>query len=164
MINSTAEIKKISVLVYRKAVNLNFKSPSDEETAQYSLPFTVAAALLKGELSLYQMNQEGIWNSKIRDLAKKVEVVHEPVFDDNFPRLHSTRVELEDKIGKKYIARVDIPPGDPDRPMNWEDLKIKFLKLVTTYLDKSTALSLFSDLHEVEKLNNLEKLVAYFVN
>jgi 2-methylcitrate dehydratase PrpD len=164
IMSSAEEIKKISILIYRKAVNLNFKSPSNEETAQYSLPFTVAAALVNGEFSLKQMNQEGIWNTKVRELAKKVEVIYEPVFDNDFPRLHSTQVEVEDKTGKKFIARVDIPSGDPECPMNWEDLKNKFLQLVTTFLDKSTALSLLSDLKQLEKLKDLKKLTAYFIN
>ena len=106
--------------------------------AQFSLPFAAAALLLGRPLTRFDPVDD-----ELAELAHRVRIETDPVFE---PRASFTglpaRVELRLTGGELLTARVDVPPGDPSRPLSADDLRRKFLDLAVPILGGGTARSL----------------------
>jgi 2-methylcitrate dehydratase PrpD len=131
-------IEKISVYLFKKALHINHPSPPTVESAQYSIPFTIAAAITDGEVWLDQISEERIKDPLILSLAKKVEMIHKSEFDQAFPA-RPAEVEIETRSGKTFRKRVDFPKGDLENPMDQEQMEEKFLRLATNSISLKAA-------------------------
>jgi 2-methylcitrate dehydratase PrpD len=69
------DIDRIVVEAFHEAVRLGTKLPSTTEEAQFNLAWPVAAMLVDGEIGPNQTLEHRLKDSKIQDLARRVEVV-----------------------------------------------------------------------------------------
>ena len=103
--------------------------PTTKETADHSLPYVVAAAIVDGKITPDQFSPEKLKDEKIWALLPKIDVVADPELEKVFPELKATLVEIQTTDGKIHRKRVDYPKGDYRSPMSEEDLLIKFNSL-----------------------------------
>jgi 2-methylcitrate dehydratase PrpD len=94
------------------------RSPQTVVQAQFSIPYTVAAALVDGKVGLGHFTSGLQERRDIIELAGKVE----PYFDEEIERTHGRNVspvavEIELDDGTVLARRVDIPLGHPQRRM-----------------------------------------------
>ncbi|WP_172642801.1 MmgE/PrpD family protein [Advenella kashmirensis] len=95
------------------------RSPQTVVQAQFSIPYTVAAALVDGQVGLGHFAADLHQRKDIIALAQKVE----PYVDEEIERSHGRNVspvviDVELANGRTSRQRVDIPLGHPDRPMS----------------------------------------------
>ncbi|WP_025372122.1 MmgE/PrpD family protein [Advenella mimigardefordensis] len=95
------------------------RSPQTVVQAQFSIPYTVATALVDGYVGLAHFGSDLHSRQDIIDLAQKVE----PYVDDEIERSHGRNVspvdlEIEFADGSTLRRRIDTPLGHPDRPMS----------------------------------------------
>lgn len=102
------------------------RSPRTIVQAQFSIPYTVAAALIDGVVGLRHFTEDLKDRHDIIALAHKVE----PYVHDEIERNHSREispicidVHLDD--GSTLSERVDIPPGSPHKRMTREAVLVK---------------------------------------
>jgi 2-methylcitrate dehydratase PrpD len=95
------------------------KAPRTIVQAQFSIPYTVAAAMVDGCVGLGHFSEASLHRQDILALARKVE----PFVDDQIEREYgrnvspaAVHVEMED--GTTHKMRVDFPLGHPSRPMS----------------------------------------------
>ena len=99
--------------------------PQTANDAKFSIPFTTAAALVHGHLSLADFSAEALTNPNVLALAQRFncEVRSTGGLED---ALRGTlRLTLRD--GRTLAQVVDRPLGDPLRPMSDEQLLDKFI-------------------------------------
>ena len=98
------------------------KSPYD---AKFSLPWSVAAKLIDGQVSIDTYTQAGILRQEVVDLAAKVRIVAGPsdVPAANAPGL----VRIRYASGVEWEGRVAGSRGTPQNPLSDADLEAKFL-------------------------------------
>ncbi|MFQ5579986.1 MAG: MmgE/PrpD family protein [Nitrospiria bacterium] len=135
--------------------------PKTRETADHSLPYCVAVALLDGEVGLRQFNQERISDPKLRSLMQQIQVTSDPELSATYPESIANTVELRTE-GKVYIKRIDHPRGHPKNRMTDTEVEAKFRRLAEPLLSKNQIQRILDRLWNVEKEKSIGDLLALF--
>jgi 2-methylcitrate dehydratase PrpD len=117
---------------------LTHNDPPDLQSAQLSVPFSLAMALTLGRsrgasAALRREDYDAaLASSEVRALSSRVRCI----VDAEIERLTNTeevpaRVTLTLRNGRTLTARVDHPRGSPHRRMSWEELRALFEDSIT---------------------------------
>ncbi len=101
--------------------------PQSVTTAQFSIQYTVAAALMQGDFFLKELEPEFLHNRKILDLARRVYVEPDPLLRTDLV-LGKTQIEIESEGQPALKQTIELPLGNPARPMDYEACAEKFIK------------------------------------
>jgi len=102
------------------------KAPHTVVHAQFSIPFTVAAALIDGRVGLDHFTDASIRRADILALAQRVEAAVDAGIERDWGRsISPTELEAEMDDGSTHAVRVDWPLGHPRRPMSTADFDAK---------------------------------------
>jgi len=105
------------------------RKPETGMFAGLSIPFTVAAAIAKGEVNIGTFTPELLKDPATLAVAQKVVPKYDPQF--NVPGIPPAIVEIKTKSGEAYSERVDFPYGHPKNPITIDDLVKKFRDCVS---------------------------------
>jgi 2-methylcitrate dehydratase PrpD len=129
----SSSIRKVTVRACPEVHNLVASpreakiKPESVPAAQFSIPYTVAAALVRGDLFLKELEPESLRDEKILDLAQRVYVEPDPAMRTDFV-LGRTIMVIEREGHPPLRAEIDLPLGNPSRPMDYQACAEKFLK------------------------------------
>jgi 2-methylcitrate dehydratase PrpD len=101
-------------------------APEGAIEAKFSLPFTVAAALLDGAVNLDTFNASNLTRPDIRELARRVEFEARPDWSGGPAVSGALRVELAD--GRQLREQIIEPRGAPARALDDAALIDKFVE------------------------------------
>jgi 2-methylcitrate dehydratase PrpD len=121
------------------------RRPETGYQAQFSGPFTVAAALLGGHglgLGLDDFTDELAGEPRRRALAARVSVVEDPACTEVFPRQFAAVLTATTAAGDTISERVMVNRGGPQRPLSDDELGAKFTDNVKHLLDGQAATAL----------------------
>ncbi len=119
--------------------------PQSGYHAQFSGPFTVAAALLGGGglgLSLEDFTDAHVQDRRYLDLAAKVRVVASAECDAIFPNQFPAVLRVTMRSGAVHEAKVLVNRGGPQNPLSVDELKVKFLANTQRVMPEPAARSL----------------------
>lgn len=108
-------------------------APRDDYDAKFSLPFVVAAALVRGRVGLAELEDDALTDPEILATARKVRVVDDP--DSAFPEAYSGLVEIETVDGTTVSHREQINRGHSRRPLDADAVIAKFRQNVGRVAD-----------------------------
>lgn len=111
--------------------------PRTRETADHSLPYNVACALLDGDLSPQSYMPERIAAADVRALMAKTTVTEDPALTALFPRYLANRVTITLASGDILTREMRSGPGSLDTPMRDADFERKFHRMAEPHLDES---------------------------
>lgn len=111
--------------------------PRDEYDAKFSLPFVVAAALVRGQFGLAELAEDVLVDRSILELARRVRVSEDP--DSAFPAAYSGAVEIELTDGRVLRRREQVNRGHEDRPLSNAEIVAKFDQTVGLAASPETA-------------------------
>lgn len=120
-----SEIIRVDVYTYDLAVQVVGRSISPSGTfvaAQLSLPYLVAAALMDGALTADQLSRDALSRSEVHDLAAKVRLHVDPDLNRRYPHANPTTVEITLASGQRQRHHIEIPLGDPRRPLSMDQI------------------------------------------
>ena len=142
-------ITSIIVNTFERALRLsNETSPVTLEGAQYSLPFCIAAAAIKGRNVFAPMDVELLKDVAVLNLAKKVTLIADPEMSRLFPSQTPSKVRITTTHGQ-FEKTIDYPFGDPKNPMSFDDVAQKFLKLAAeTPIQQKAVINFIKRLHD----------------
>lgn len=123
-------ISAIDVGTYELATRFGRIRPSSLLEAQLSMPFTVAAALRTGIVTLETFGTEQIEDRAIQDLSERVSL---HVSDDAhaaYPRERPAILTVTMTDGRSVRREVRQPLGEPSNPISDAELSQKFESLV----------------------------------
>ena len=129
------------------------RRPDTGYQAQFSGPFTVAAALLGGHglgLGLDDFTDELARDPRRRELAAKVDVVEDAACTQAFPRQFAAVLTATMVTGDTVSERVMVNRGGPQRPLSDEELNAKFADNVKYQLDERGAEALRSAVRSLD--------------
>ncbi len=129
-----ATIEDVSIEIYDFAIRYTADtpakwSPANIETADHSLPFLAAHALLRGEFGPGSLHAT-LHDEKVRALAQRVRVTANPEFSARWPDATPSRV-IVTAAGRRYEKQTDYIIGHPMRPLDAASVKKKFLVCAT---------------------------------
>ncbi len=127
------EIKEITVYGGDKVYELSQppeikKAPRTIIDAQFSVPWVVATALVKGKVTVDDFIDEAIKRAEILKLAQKIDTRLEPAM--NRHGVGPGRVIIKMQDGNEYTEEVENCLGSVERPMTFEDVTKKFRECV----------------------------------
>jgi 2-methylcitrate dehydratase PrpD len=100
-------------------------NPRTHVEAQFSLPFTTAAAFVKGDVFIDEISGEAIKNGEILDLARRITPVTDPRCQTG-TSVGALIMEVKTHGGETLVRKVDYPKGNPKNPATMDDCINKF--------------------------------------
>ena len=169
------DIEKVKVGTFKVGIDTLMKPeerryrPKTIVDAQFSIPFTVAAAVVRRRITLSEFTESSIRDPEILNVAAKVIGEENPEFTKGYPARFPTSIEIRTKDGKALSRFVDLPSGDPAKqeyaanPVKFnEEMEGKFRELISS-------LPLFSErgeeiISQMKRLEHAETLVPLMVH
>ncbi|GJM19029.1 MAG: 2-methylcitrate dehydratase [Phycisphaeraceae bacterium] len=100
--------------------------PTSRETADHSLPYSLAVGLVDGMVTPDQFRDERVQDPALIPIMDKVKVVANEEFEARFPEFQPSRVTITLADGSSHVQQVDVPKGDARDPMTADEIKVKF--------------------------------------
>jgi 2-methylcitrate dehydratase PrpD len=127
-------VKRVTVETFERALRLNnYQDPATIEAAQYSIPFCLGIAALRGAAALLPISNESIHSPDIVEFAGRVALVSEENINTLFPGKTPARVIVE-TCGGNIEKTVLEPWGDPANPPAHGELEAKFRHLTHGFM------------------------------
>jgi 2-methylcitrate dehydratase len=143
-IKEIAQIRSIEIATFRVAVEIIGKDPEKwrprtRETADHSLPYCTAVALVDGEITARQFSSERLSDPALIDLVARTTVVEDPRLTAGYPNGIPNRVTVTLADGTTLVEEVAFPPGHDKNPLTDDQLAQKFHGLVDPVLGRDKA-------------------------
>jgi len=106
-------------------------------------------------------NKEYFNNNQVLDIMKRVELQPDPAVDKEFPEKLISTVEVITVQGDKHISRVEIPKGDPERPLSWNDICQKFNEMVSPIIGSNHSKTVINIIRNLEEQTDLSILLGF---
>ena len=119
------QVEKIKVETFHEAKRLA-SIPTNTETAQYSLPFSVAAAVVRGTIGVSEVTSDGLNDPQIITLAKSVGIVEDDALNAAFPARRFARTQFHLKDGRILTSDATEAQGDPEAKLSDQMIWDKF--------------------------------------
>ncbi len=132
--------------------------------AQFSIPYTVAVALTKGDVFIEDFEEEAIRSPELKALADRVEVEILDTLEAKDMQ-HAT-VEISLRDGRRLQARTEALKGSPKMDMDWDACVEKFRKCVAfieSPMDGMKIEQIITDVKSLETLKDVSTLVGHLV-
>ena len=163
---SPQKINRILVEIFQAAFPLVVEpweekmNPKSDVQAQFSLPYTVAMAVVRGSVSFEEFQPDALMDSSVREVMKKIDVIHNPEFDPCFPKSWPARVKIKTTDGKDIENRVDFPRGDIENPLTWDELVLRFKTHSGDVFDQTGKDRIVEALQYIERLEDMKEFAA----
>ena len=158
------QVAKIQVRSLARAADIlsdpSKYDPRTKETADHSLPYVIAAALVDRQVTPAQFEMTKIMDGTIRAQLRKVEVVADPEIEKVFPALQRVIVNITTTDGRTLSKQLDYPKGDPRNPLSDAEIEEKFAALAQGVLSTAAQKKLKEAIWGLEKLGSVSKLMA----
>jgi 2-methylcitrate dehydratase len=166
------QIESVSVEVYERAktgmgTGEHHWNPDSRETADHSIPYVVAAALIDKRITPSSFDGARLWSPELRALLPKIEVVANDEFTQAYERLpvrHCTRVTVTLRDGGRLIGEAGGDKGDLSQPKSDAEIESKFRDLSGRALGAQkveAALSALWRLDDLEDVAAIPRLLVF---
>ena len=158
------DVEKIQIRSLARAADIlsdpSKYDPRTKETADHSLPYVIAAALVDRQVTPVQFMMEKIMDPKIREQLNKIEVVADPEIEKVFPALQRAIVQIQTRDGRSFHKQLDFPKGDPRNPLTDQEVEEKFAALAEGVLSKPAQKKLKETVWNLERVGSVSGLMA----
>ena len=166
-IKDSAAIRAIEIATFRVAVEIIGKDPEKwrpktRETADHSLPYCTAAALLDGDVYLETFDESRFTDPTLLDLTAKVQVHLDDALSTRYPKGIPNRLTVTLSDGRKLVREVEFPRGHAGNPMTDHEVEAKFRRAVEPRYGKPTADRILARCWGLESLTSVTELIAMF--
>ena len=120
------DIEAVEVVTFHEAARLTCRRPLTTEQAQYSLPFPLAAALVRGSVGAAEITGDALSDRAVLRLAESMTVNESPAYSAAFPAARRARVTVTLADGHVLTAEATESRGDPACPLTDRELAEKF--------------------------------------
>ena len=137
-------------------------TPRTRETADHSLPYCTAAALMDGDVYLETFDQPRFTDPALVALTGKVRVHLDDTLSARYPKGIPNRLTVTLTDGTKLVEEVEFPRGHAGNPMTDAEVEAKFRRAVEPKYGKAKAGEVLSRCWELEKLASVTDLIRLF--
>ena len=165
-IGDVSQVNSIDIHTFDAAVDIIGKDPEKwrprtRETADHSLPYCTAVALMDGDVTLASFSPERLADPALFDLVAKVKVHRDAGLSTRYPVGIPNRLTLTLDDGKKFVREVEFPRGHAKNPMTDAEVEHKFRTLVEPSYGKKRTAKLLKRLWKMED-ESARSIVKWF--
>jgi 2-methylcitrate dehydratase len=135
-------------------------SPMTKETADHSLPYIVAMALLTGKIDNSSYSEKNYRDTKVLDFLKKITVVEDKELSARYPEAVANRITVKLFDGRTITKQVDYHKGHPKNPMTDKEVEEKFQRLTKKYLSQNQSRRILDTVWNLDKLKDTGKAIS----
>jgi 2-methylcitrate dehydratase len=132
--------------------------PTARETADHSLPYMTAAALMDGEITDRQFEPRRFTDPALLEWVAKVKVQRHKELSSMYPEAVGNIVTVKLKDGKTRTIRIDYPPGHAKNRLSDDQLLGKYHRLVDPIIGDKRAKVAADWLWKLDSVKDLKEL------
>jgi 2-methylcitrate dehydratase len=166
-IGDVSKVASIDIHTFEASYNIIGKykeawTPKTRETADHSLPYCTAVALLDGDVFLEQFDPERFTSPDILNLVAKVKVHLDDALTPRYPRGIPNRIVVKLADGRTFTKEVEFPRGHAGNPMTDDEVVAKFRRLVAPRYGNEKAERMLARCWGFEKISRVGELLEMF--
>lgn len=162
-------VERIDIHTFDAAVDIIGKDPEKyrpktRETADHSMPYCVAVALMDGDVGLNSFDDVHLANEALIELTSKVKLHRDPDCNARYPRGIPNKITVTMKDGRTLHKEVEFPRGHAHNPMTDSEVEKKFRTLVEPEYGKAKADAMLAGFWKMEHLGNdsVSQIMSWF--
>lgn len=157
-------VKAIDIHTFDAAVDIIGKDPEKyrpktRETADHSMPYCVAVALIEGDVGLQSFDDAHLANEELIGLTNKVKLHRDAACNAGYPKGIPNRLTVHLNDGRQFVKEVVYPRGHSGNPMTDAEVEKKFRTVVEPKYGAERAGKILKACWELDQLRNAEELV-----
>jgi 2-methylcitrate dehydratase len=133
--------------------------PGTRETADHSLPYVIAAALLDGTITAESFAEARLRDPLIRVLMERMELRENTEFTAAHPLRWPCRIEISLRSGETLSAHADYFKGHARSPMSDVEVEDKFRRLAAVRLDVRRTDALLQALWTIDQAPDMAAVI-----
>ncbi len=137
--------------------------PTSRETADHSMAYCVAVALLDGDVTLRSFDDDRLVDPRILGLMDKTKITEKPELNEGYPKGIPNHLTVTLADGTKLEKRVDYPRGHNLNRMTDEEVVAKFKRLADGVISDATAEKILAAAWKLDELTELRDITAFKV-
>jgi 2-methylcitrate dehydratase len=165
------EVERVTVETYERAkigmgTGEHHWDPDSRETADHSIPYVVAAALMDGAVTPRQFDNDHLASAELRGLLRKIEVVVNDDYTRDYekvPVVHRSRVNVVLRGGERLSGEAGGDLGDLSQPKSDADISRKFSGTAEPFLGAGRAKAALELLWKLDTLADVAPIATGFI-
>ncbi|MBV9009749.1 MAG: MmgE/PrpD family protein [Verrucomicrobia bacterium] len=163
-ISDVKQIKSVLIESHDAAVDIIGSEPEKwkpetRETADHSLPYITAVALIDGEVTERQFQPSRFMDPAIWKFLENVRVERNAELSGIYAEAVANIVHVTLADGRTVTKRVDYPLGNAKNPVSDAELEQKFLRLVEPSLGRERCAQIFEHCWHFDEQNDVRQLM-----
>ena len=160
------EIQSIDIRSFEAAVSIIGSEPeklrpTSRETADHSMFYCCAAALIDGDVTLDTFKEERLTDPKLLDLIDKTKIVEDSELNKDYPKGIPNHVTITCSDGTKVDKRVDFPRGHAENPMTDDEVVAKFKRMADGVLSSQSTDAILEQARNLDTLTDVTSLFSF---
>ena len=156
-------VSEINVATLQTAVNIMAGDPekwrpANRETADHSMPYTAAVALLYGGVESRHFDDQFLFDETLLDMVSKVNVSVSEEANRRVPEAMLCDLEVATTAGERYSAQVAYHKGHYKNPLTDAEVEDKFRSLAAEHLPAGRIDALLDHLWRIDEAPDLTEL------
>ena len=158
-------IENIRIETYEAGVFMMGRDPSrwapaTRETADHSLPYCVAIALLDGEVTQASFADSRLRDAAVKEIMRKTSVAEDRALSALYPESAPGRITVTMRSREVHVAEVRYPRGHEKNPMTDAEIEQKFVALSAGRLSPERGKKVIAMLWQLELMQDVRTLTA----
>ncbi|OLC29317.1 MAG: 2-methylcitrate dehydratase [Verrucomicrobia bacterium 13_1_40CM_4_54_4] len=159
-----AQVKSVTIESHDASVDIIGSEaekwrPATRETADHSLPYITAIALIDGEVTDKQFEPERFADPKVWKFLENVHVERNAELSAMYPGAVANIVHVDLSDGRRLTKRVDYPLGHAKNPLKDSQVERKFFALVIPGIGEKRPRGIVDLLWKLDETKSLERLM-----
>ena len=156
-------VAEVNIATLQTAVNIMAGDsekwrPANRETADHSMPYTAAVALLFGGVESRHFDDEFLFNETLLELVSKVNVSVSEEANSRVPEAMLCDLEVVTTSGQRYSSQVAYHKGHYKNPLTDAEVEDKFRSLAAEHLPADRIDALLDHLWRIDEAPGLTEL------
>src|SRR5216110_983312 len=163
-IGERVEVKSMTIESHDASVDIIGSEPEKwkpetRETADHSLPFITAIALIDGEVTEKQFQPNRFKDPKVWKFLENVKVERNAELSALYPGAVANVVHVDLSDGRRLTKRVDYPLGHAKNPLKDSEVEGKFRSLVASALGEERAKQIVDLVWKLDAATGVDELM-----
>lgn len=137
--------------------------PTSRETADHSMFYCCAAALIDGDVTLATFDEHRLTDPKLLELVDRTKIDEDAELNKGYPFGIPNDITIRCSDGTKVSKRVDFPRGHAQNPMTDDEVIAKFRRMADEVVSDKTASEILDRAWNMHKATDLAPLFSFEV-